>query len=698
MPITTYDLLPSMQVIGVGASAGFYPASGSVADCVTNTGWWENYGKNEPELRVAPTDSFMKAAKAKLRFTVPDLTGVDPGRVRLRLRGSIAWDGRIRDNVAAPGHIGEYVSFTVASSNAYTGVGGSFGRIRIRGEATLPGNFNVRKTSTKSYDSLTELYQETHVDTSVWAEGLTIVGGISFDELYGYYTNGTDPESFPAQFFDGGTTGHTIDLDFTFYTGYPTASGDPKVEFAYNINNLEVFLEVDADAPDPPTYYVPLAGQCDTIQTLYFGAVETSPTNDPWTVSWTKETVDAGLRWTATFTALEDLLHDAFLVLAGTITSDGGIGVGPEPSMASLNSAAGSPSLSGVSGVSLEPIITSPNFAAVRVAGGGTFNAGATLSLSFTAPDEFETHIAFALPGSITDPGGEGGWLSVNPTDKYIAAWTKNCGNPPEFQITWWEPGSKTYERGIDRGVLYFDDGRVVPWSGLTKVDESLGRNAESVYFDGVKLSEIVTPEGFSAQVSAITYPKQFEEAYGSLPLRRGVYLGGQRPKTFGFCYRTKLGTELDEDAGYKIHIIYNILAIPGNRSYSTISSEPNVTEFSWDFKTTPDNAPGFRPSAYLVFDSTKVTPSLLSELESVLYGTDTTPPRLPSLAELLSFIDNYNNFINIVDNGDGTWEANTLATGIINDLGGGVYEIQEATIQNTGVDTYLISPTPDPP
>lgn len=264
--------------------------------------------------------------------------------------------------------------------------------------------------------------------------------------------------------------------------------------------------------------------------------------------------------------------------------------------------------------------------------------------------------------------------------------------------ITWLEPGSKTYERGVDRGVLYMDDGRVVPWNGLTGVDEDLGRSSDSVYFDGSKLSEVVNPDGFSANVTAISYPKQLEEVYGNRPLRRGFYLGGQTPKTFGFAYRTKLGTDLVEDAGYKLHIIYNILAVPEGRTFQTISEEPNVTEFSWNFRTTPEALTGYRASAYLVIDSTRVTPSLLVEIESILYGTPTTPPRLPPLQEFIQLINDFNNFINIVDNGDGTWEANTLIDGVINDLGDGIFEIQHANIQWTSPNSYLISPTPDPP
>ncbi len=277
----------------------------------------------------------------------------------------------------------------------------------------------------------------------------------------------------------------------------------------------------------------------------------------------------------------------------------------------------------------------------------------------------------------------------------------RSCGeveSPPEFQITWWEPGSKVYERGVDRGVLYFDDGRVVPWNGLTKVDEQFGIESEPVYFDGVKLSDVPTNDSFFAQVSAITYPDQLEEAYGNLELRNGVYLGEQAQKSFGFCYRNKLGNELTEDAGYKIHIVYNVTALPSSRSYSTIDDSFELTEFSWDFKTTPETALGYQASAHVVIDTSEITPSLLTELEQILYGTPDTPPYLPTLSELIALIDGFNNFINITDNGDGTWTASTSADGVINDLGGGVFEIQHATIQVNSSTSYLISPTPDPP
>lgn len=311
---------------------------------------------------------------------------------------------------------------------------------------------------------------------------------------------------------------------------------------------------------------------------------------------------------------------------------------------------------------------------------------------------------AFELTGQVTagcyvglvgDPRGGVTFWQFDSSGSFVSTIEPEI---PEFNLTWWEPGSKTYERGVDRGVLYFDDGRVVPWNGLTKVDEQFGIESEAVYFDGVKLSDVPTNDSFFAQVSAITYPDQLEEAYGNLELRNGVYLGEQAQKSFGFTYRNKIGNELTEDAGYKIHIVYNVTALPSSRSYSTIDDSFELTEFSWDFKTTPETALGYQASAHVVIDTSEITPSLLTELEQILYGTPDTPPYLPTLAELIALIDGFNNFINITDNGDGTWTASTSADGVINDLGSGVFEIQHATIQVNSSTSYLISPTPDPP
>ena len=269
---------------------------------------------------------------------------------------------------------------------------------------------------------------------------------------------------------------------------------------------------------------------------------------------------------------------------------------------------------------------------------------------------------------------------------------------PEQPAITWLEPGSRVYERGVDRGVLYFDNGAVVPWQGLTSVDEQIDIGSESVYFDGVKIAEIPVGGGFSAKVSAITYPDQLEEAYGIAPVRDGFSVGDQPQQRFSFSYRNKIGNELTEDLGYKIHLMYNVTALPDDTSYATISDDIDLVEFGWDFLTIPEHLDGYRPSAHIVFDTSEVSPEIITALELILYGSPTVPPALPSLNDLLATIAGFDNFITVTDNGDGTWTADTDASGVINDLGGGLVEIQHATIQMTSDNSYLISSTPDAP
>lgn len=44
-------------------------------------------------------------------------------------------------------------------------------------------------------------------------------------------------------------------------------------------------------------------------------------------------------------------------------------------------------------------------------------------------------------------------------------------------------------------------------------------------------------------------------------------------------------------DAGYKIHLIYNAMAAPSEKAYSTVNDSPEATTFSWELSTTPINA-----------------------------------------------------------------------------------------------------------
>lgn len=46
--------------------------------------------------------------------------------------------------------------------------------------------------------------------------------------------------------------------------------------------------------------------------------------------------------------------------------------------------------------------------------------------------------------------------------------------------LRWDKAGSRTFETGLDKGVLYLPDGNTVPWNGLTAVVEKIQQDYSS--------------------------------------------------------------------------------------------------------------------------------------------------------------------------------------------------------------------------
>ena len=102
------------------------------------------------------------------------------------------------------------------------------------------------------------------------------------------------------------------------------------------------------------------------------------------------------------------------------------------------------------------------------------------------------------------------------------------------------------------------------------------------------------------------------------------VTVGQQSRKPFGFCYRTVLGNDTElNDYGYKLHLIYNATASPSEKEYSSINDSPEALAFSYEITTTPITVTGFKPTAKVEVDSTKVSVTGLAALEKVLYGEE---------------------------------------------------------------------------
>ena len=204
-------------------------------------------------------------------------------------------------------------------------------------------------------------------------------------------------------------------------------------------------------------------------------------------------------------------------------------------------------------------------------------------------------------------------------------------------KIVWDQTGERLYETGVKRGVLYVQDSggtypKGVAWNGLTAVTESpSGAEATPLYADDINYLNLISTEELGGTIEAYTYPDEFAECDGSASIATGVYIGQQPRKTFGMCYTTTVGNDVDSNAhGYKLHLIYGALASPSEKAYSTINDSPEAITFSWEFSTTPVNVTGFKPTANIVIDSTKATPEKMAALEKILYGDTDVEPRLP--------------------------------------------------------------------
>ena len=213
-------------------------------------------------------------------------------------------------------------------------------------------------------------------------------------------------------------------------------------------------------------------------------------------------------------------------------------------------------------------------------------------------------------------------------------------------KLVWNEAGKRLYETGVDRGVLYVSNGsggynKGVVWNGLVSVNESpSGAEATPLYAGNVKYVELMSNEEFGASIEAYTYPEEFEQCDGSAELAEGVTIGQQPRKSFGLCYRTKIGNDTAGDEhGYKIHLIYGAKAAPTEKSYTTINDSPEAITFSWEITTTPIEVAGHKPTATLTIDSTKVQPDKLEAIEKKLYGDTATEATLPTPAEILAII-----------------------------------------------------------
>lgn len=205
-------------------------------------------------------------------------------------------------------------------------------------------------------------------------------------------------------------------------------------------------------------------------------------------------------------------------------------------------------------------------------------------------------------------------------------------------QLIWSVTGERYYETGVDRGVLFVDNQPGVAWSGMISVSESSsGGEPKPYYIDGVKFLNLAAAEEFEATLSAFHSPSEFSACDGTASIQNGLFVTQQPRKPFSLSYRTRIGNDTEGvEHAYKIHLVYNALAMPGERTNVTIADSTTPTTYTWSISTLPPSITGYRPTAHFVIDSRTTPPNLLAEIEAILYGDDTAASRLPTAQELV--------------------------------------------------------------
>lgn len=230
---------------------------------------------------------------------------------------------------------------------------------------------------------------------------------------------------------------------------------------------------------------------------------------------------------------------------------------------------------------------------------------------------------------------------------------------PNTYLIEWDKSGEREYEVGVNHAVLYVMSGSTygdgVAWNGLTGIDENPdGGEINDIWADNIKYATFQTPENHKGTIKAYMFPDEFYPCNGMVSPTgmAGLVFGGQSRSAFGLCYRTELGTDTNESAGYKLHLVYNCKVQPSSRSHATKTENVEPEEMSWEYSSTPvpvTGITGVEQTSVVEIKSTDFTTTQMTAIETVLYGTPATtgtnptaavPARLPLPGEVYTILN----------------------------------------------------------
>lgn len=208
------------------------------------------------------------------------------------------------------------------------------------------------------------------------------------------------------------------------------------------------------------------------------------------------------------------------------------------------------------------------------------------------------------------------------------------------MRIKWNDDLDRSYFAGVDRGMFYIPGEAGLPWNGIQEIVESSPDAILSQTFqDGQRMLVRRRDLNYEARLKAYTYPREFEPYAGY----------GGYAKTFGFSFRVMTGPDT-----YHTHLVYNVVAIPDDVVFSTLSDEIDPTVFSWKLSSRPVRILGRAQSSHIILDSKTVYPWTLQAIEEQMYGGEGVIPNLPTPDQIFEIFEE-NALLKVVDNGNGT-------------------------------------------
>lgn len=194
----------------------------------------------------------------------------------------------------------------------------------------------------------------------------------------------------------------------------------------------------------------------------------------------------------------------------------------------------------------------------------------------------------------------------------------------------------RKYQYGVDRGRVYIQNDTPLPWTGLTQVeDKRLNAEITPLYDDGIKYDILSEPVSTGVKISCYNYPSALDGVTGFALDDHGILYDEQPLGYFSFAYRVMT------DVGYKIIIMFNVMAIPGNYSHSTMEKNPSPGLFTFEGECVPIRSNG-RLVSRIELDTDRVSKPLM---DAFIVATDEAPMDL-----IIDALSSFNSESDLID------------------------------------------------